>query len=94
MRNQTEISEFEVGQRVKVIVPLNDSQSINQLPSHSLKYNGKIGYIANLKDVSVNKGELGENRSCRYEVFMTKIGVTLELPEECLELSEHPGFVL
>ena len=94
MRNQIKISEFEVGQRVKVIAPMNYSQSINQLPAHNLKYNGKIGYIVNLKDMSGNNGELGENQSCRYEVFMTKIGVTLELPEECLELSEYRGFVL
>jgi hypothetical protein len=94
MLSQTKISSLEVGQRVKVVVFEGSGKSVDSYPVHYRKYTGQIGYITDLKDMPTENGKQGENQTCHYEVFITKLGITLEFPEECLELSEHRGFVL
>jgi hypothetical protein len=85
---------FREGQRVKVEGLQDNGEPVDHFPVHYLKYHGKIGYIANLKNRSAANGKQGENQSRRYEVFITKLGILIELPENCLELAEYRRSVL
>ena len=85
---------FKEGQRVKVEVLRDNGEPLDHLPLHYLKYNGRIGYITNMEDTFMANGKRGEQQSVRYEVFITKLGITLELPEECLESAEYRRLVL
>jgi hypothetical protein len=89
MPSRTNRLNFSYGQRVKVIVLGSNDEPINHLPSHYLKYNGRIGYISSLKDTLAGNGKRGENQSLRFEVFITKLGIIIELPEDCLESAEY-----
>jgi hypothetical protein len=91
MVNQQQIPRFTIGQRVKVVVPNNSG---DPFPSDYLTYNEKIGYIANTNDTFSPSNEYCKTQSRCYEVFITKIGIMLEIPEKCLELAESRRYVM
>lgn len=91
MVNQQQIPRFTIGQRVKVVVHNNNSDS---LLSDYLTYNERIGYIANTDDTFSPSNEYCKTQSRCYEVFITKIGIILEIPEKCLELAESRRYFM
>jgi hypothetical protein len=91
---QTQGRRFAFGQRVKVVVLRHDGAPIDHLPPRFLKFDGKIGYVSSA-DVAPEEGEGGvDARSSMYEVFIIKVGATLQLPEECLVEAGARRFVL
>lgn len=94
MISQQSAPRFTVGQRVKVVVHKGNGDPIDPLPSHYFSYNEKIGYIANTDDAFSSGNDHCSNQSRCYEVFITKIGIILELPEKCLESAESRRYVM
>ncbi len=94
MISEQQVPRFTIGQRVKVVVPSCDDEINNSIPSHFLTYNEKIGYIANTDDVFSPNSEYYKEQPRCYEVFITKIGVILELPEKCLEPADSRRYVM
>lgn len=94
MIKQQQMAKFTIGQRVKIVVKTHDGYPIDPLPSECLTYNEKIAYIVNTDDTFSPSGEYCKTQSRCYEVFITKIGVILELPEKYLEIAESRRYVM
>jgi hypothetical protein len=74
--------KFTESQRVQVITPGIENIREYHLPAHYLNYNGKIGYVV---DSGVDSS---------VEVFLTKLGTRIRLPEQCLKSEETHNSVL
>jgi hypothetical protein len=82
MARHTQKPRFTDGQRVRVILLREADGTRDQFRARLLNYYGMIGYVTDSEHMR------SETEFCRYEVLISKIGVRISLPEECLESAE------
>jgi len=82
MARHTQIPRFTDGERVRVVL-LRDAGGLrDHFHARLLNYHGMIGYVTE------SEHPRSEAEPCRYEVLISKLGVRISLPEECLESAE------